>query len=115
MSDSSSDGQQPTVSKSIAQTLAASGVNSSQETLKPENYGNNFPPIVENNDSADNNSRDRRSQPGAILNTMGWSSIPLSSPNSTSSQSTTQTTSSTSSHAYDRHQPILPGDVSLLY
>ncbi len=91
--------QEPKLSNSIRQTLAASGVSSSQETLKPENYGNNFPPIVENNDSVDSNSRDRRSQPGAIHSTMGWSSIPVSSPHSTSSQSTPQTTSSSSSHA----------------
>ncbi len=83
---------------SIRQTLAASGVNTSQETLKPENYGSDFPPIVENNDLVDSNSRERWSQTGTILITMGWSSIPVSSPNSTSSKSTTQTTSSTSSH-----------------
>ncbi len=53
LSDSCSDRQEPTISNSIAHTLAASGVNSSHETRKPENYGNNFPPIVENNDSVD--------------------------------------------------------------
>ncbi len=99
LSDSSLDLQEHTISNSIGQTLASSGVNNSQETLQHENYGHNFPPIVENNDSVDSNSRDRRSHPGAIRSTMGWSSIPVSSTNSTSTQSTTQTTSSTSSHA----------------
>ncbi len=112
LSDSSSGLQEPT---NFHVYWADFGVHSSQETLKHENYGNNFPPIIENNDSVDSNSRDRRSQPGAILSTMGWSSIPVSSPNSTSSQSTTQTTSSTSFHVQDRHQPIIPGDVSLVY